>query len=157
SRCLSIRREAAVYGLVASPIPHSVSPAMHNAGFAATNRNAVYLPFPAADADDFASFARAVGVKGASVTIPFKISLLEHVDDVDHMAREIGALNTIRVGTEGWQGRNTDAAGFLRPTDERGISLAGCRAAILGAGGSARAVAVALGSRNASVTVHARD
>jgi 3-dehydroquinate dehydratase / shikimate dehydrogenase len=156
-RFRSIGPETEVYGLVGSPIAHSVSPAMHNAGFAATNRNAVYLPFPAADADDFATFARAVGVKGASVTIPFKISLLEHVDDVDPIAGAIGALNTIRVGPQGWQGRNTDAAGFLQPLDERGISLAGCRASILGAGGSARAVAVALGSRKASVTVHARD
>ena len=156
-RFRSIGPATEVYGLTGSPIAHSVSPAMHNAAFAATGQNAVYLPFPAADAEDFAAFARAVGVKGASVTIPFKIPLLDHVDDVDLIAREIGALNTIRMDADGWHGRNTDAAGFLRPLDERGISLAGCRASILGAGGSARAVAVALGSRKASVTVHARD
>jgi 3-dehydroquinate dehydratase / shikimate dehydrogenase len=156
-RFRSIGPDTEVYGLTGSPIAHSVSPAMHNAAFAATGRNAVYLPFPAVDAEDFATFARAVGVKGASVTIPFKISLMHHVDDVDHSARDIGALNTMRMGADGWQGRNTDAAGFLQPLDERGVSLAGCRASILGAGGSARAVAVALGSRRASVTVHARD
>jgi 3-dehydroquinate dehydratase / shikimate dehydrogenase len=156
-RFRSIGPETALYGLAGSPIEHSVSPAMHNAAFVATGCDAVYLPFPAADAEDFATFARAVGVKGASVTIPFKVSLLDHVDDVDQRAREIGALNTIRMGADGWQGRNTDADGFLRPLDDRGVSLAGCRASILGAGGSARAIAVALASRNASVTVHARD
>jgi shikimate 5-dehydrogenase len=61
------------------------------------------------------------------------------------------------MNTNGWHARNTDADGFLRPLDDRGISLAGCRASILGAGGSARAVAVALGSRKAAVTIHARD
>jgi 3-dehydroquinate dehydratase/shikimate dehydrogenase len=156
-RFRSIGPETEIYGLAGSPIAHSVSPAMHNAAFAATGRNAVYLPFPASDAEDFVTFARAVGVKGASVTIPYKVTLLEKVDRVDASARDIGALNTIRMGADGWQGRNTDAAGFLRPLDERGVSLAGCRASILGSGGSARAVAVALASRNAAVTVHARD
>jgi 3-dehydroquinate dehydratase / shikimate dehydrogenase len=156
-RFRSIGPETAVYGLTGSPISHSVSPAMHNAAFAALGLNAVYLPFPATDADDFATFARAIGLKGASVTIPFKVLLLDHVDDVDRTAREIGALNTIRMGADGWHGRNTDVAGFLRPLDDRGISLAGCRASIIGAGGSARAVAAALASRKASVSVHARD
>jgi 3-dehydroquinate dehydratase/shikimate dehydrogenase len=156
-RFRSIGPETALYGLAGSPIAHSVSPAMHNAAFAATGHNAVYLPLAAADADDFATFARAVGVKGASVTIPFKVALLDRVAHVDQMTREIGAVNTIRMASDGWHGRNTDAAGFLQPLDDRGVSLAGCRASILGAGGSARAVAVALASRKALVTVHARD
>lgn len=156
-RFRSVALDTEVYGLAGSPITHSVSPAMHNAAFAAIGRNAVYLPFPAADASDFVTFANRFGLKGASVTIPFKVPLLDYVTDVEPAAREIGALNTIRIGTHGWQARNTDADGFLRPLDDRGVTLAGCRASILGAGGSARAVAVALASRKASVTVHARD
>jgi 3-dehydroquinate dehydratase / shikimate dehydrogenase len=156
-RFRSIGPDTELYGLTGSPIAHSVSPAMHNAAFAAVGRNAVYLPFPAADVDDFVTFARAVGLKGASVTIPFKVPLLDSVEHTDPLAREIGALNTIRAGVNGWEGRNTDADGFLQPLAERGLSLAGCRASILGAGGSARAVAVALASKKASVTVHARD
>ncbi|HEX7797056.1 MAG TPA: shikimate dehydrogenase [Vicinamibacterales bacterium] len=156
-RFRSIAHDTELYGLAGSPIAHSVSPAMHNAAFAATGRNAVYLPFPAADAGDFATFARGVGLKGASVTIPFKVPLLDYVTDVEPAARQIGALNTLRMNTNGWHARNTDADGFLKPLDDRGISLAGCRASILGSGGSARAVAVALASRNASVTIHARD
>jgi 3-dehydroquinate dehydratase/shikimate dehydrogenase len=153
----AIRSDTELYGLTGSPIAHSVSPAMHNAAFAAIGRNAVYLPFPATDVDDFVTFARAIGLKGASVTIPFKVPLLDSVQHTDQLARAIGALNTIRAGANGWEGRNTDAEGFLRPLAERGLSLSGCRAAILGAGGSARAVAVALASKKASVTVHARD
>jgi 3-dehydroquinate dehydratase/shikimate dehydrogenase len=156
-RFRSIAHDTELYGLAGSPIAHSVSPAMHNAAFAAIGRNAVYLPFPAADAGDFATFARGVGLKGASVTTPFKVALLDYVTDVEPAARKIGALNTLRMNTNGWHARNTDADGFLRPLDDRGIALAGCRASILGSGGSARAVAVALASRKASVTIHARD
>src|SRR5204863_696972 len=66
-----------VYGVVGSPVGHSVSPAMHNAAFSAAGIDAVYLPFPAADADDFMGFASGMNVKGSSVTIPFKISLFD--------------------------------------------------------------------------------
>ena len=59
-----------VYGLVGRPVVHSVSPAMHNAAFVAARLDAVYLPLPAVSADDFMTFARAIGIKGASITIP---------------------------------------------------------------------------------------
>lgn len=156
-RFRSLGPSTEIYGLVGSPIAHSVSPAMHNAAFAAAGYDAVYLPLPAADESDFVAFARAVGLQGASVTIPFKVSLLEHVDRADETAQRIGALNTIRMVDRTWLGRNTDAAGFLQPLEERGAPLAGRRVSILGAGGSARAVGVALASRRAAITIHARD
>ena len=63
------------------------------------------------------TFARAFGVKGASVTIPYKVSLFDHVDEVDAVARRVGAINTIRVDDGRWIGGNTDVAGFLQPLD----------------------------------------
>ena len=146
-----------LYGLVGSPIGHSVSPAMHNAAFGASGRDAVYLPLPATDAQDFMAFANALRISGASVTIPFKLSLAACADELDEVARRIGAVNTLRRTNGAWQGRNTDTAGFLRPLDDRQIELRGRRASILGSGGAARAVAVALESRGAILTVHARD
>jgi 3-dehydroquinate dehydratase/shikimate dehydrogenase len=146
-----------VYGLVGSPISHSVSPAMHNAAFRARSRDAVYLPLPAADAEDFATFARAFGLRGASVTIPFKVALLEHVESIDETAREVGAINTIRCVEGHWEGTNTDVTGFLQPLQSRGVSLEGLRVSILGAGGAARGVAVALARARARVCVHARN
>jgi 3-dehydroquinate dehydratase/shikimate dehydrogenase len=156
-RFRSLRPDTAVYGLVGSPIGHSVSPAMHNAAFQAGGVNAVYLPFPAADVDDFLVFARALGLKGASVTIPFKVLLFDRVDEVFAVARRIGAINTIRVEGERWVGGNTDASAFLRPLEERGVNLQRLRVAVLGAGGAARAVVVALAPSGAVVSVHARD
>jgi len=145
-----------IYGLVGSPISHSVSPAMHNAAFAATRLDAVYLPFPAADADDFVTFGRALGIKGASVTIPFKVSLFDRMDEVYAVARRVGAINTIRSLDGRWIGGNTDASAFLSPLRHR-VELNGARVAVMGAGGAARAVAVALSSSNAQVTIYARD
>ena len=146
-----------VYGVVGSPVSHSVSPAMHNAAFRAAKRDAVYLPLAAADAEDFLGFAKEMGVAGASVTIPFKRALFERVPIASSMAQRIGALNTLRSADGRWAGDNTDAAGFLQPLQTRGVGLAGLRASILGAGGSARAVAVGLAGGGASVAVHARD
>ncbi len=135
---------------------HSVSPAMHNAAFRAARLDAVYLPLPAASAADFVTFGRAIGISGASVTIPLKVSLFDRVDEVYSVARRIGAINTIRVEDGRWIGGNTDASGFLEPLQER-VALAGLRASVLGAGGAARAVAVALASSGCAVRLHARN
>jgi 3-dehydroquinate dehydratase/shikimate dehydrogenase len=156
-RFRSVTDHTRAYGLVGSPIAHSVSPAMHNAAFAAAGLDAVYLPLPAADAADFTAFAEAMEIAGASVTIPYKTALLEQVSHADDVTRRVGALNTLRMSADGWQGRNTDGAGFLEPLQHAHVPLTGRRASILGAGGSARAVAVALASQGAVVTVHARD
>jgi 3-dehydroquinate dehydratase/shikimate dehydrogenase len=155
-RFREIDSAADLYGVVGSPITHSVSPAVHNASFRALGLDAVYLPLPAADVDDLLAFADALGLQGASVTIPFKVPLLERIAELDESARLTGAVNTIRRRGGSWQGTNTDVEGFLRPLDRRGTILDGLRVSVLGAGGSARAVAVGLRERGARVTIHAR-
>jgi shikimate dehydrogenase len=155
-RFRSLTDSTALYGIVGGSVAHSVSPAMHNAAFRAAGVDAVYLPLPAVDADDVLTFGRALGISGASITIPHKTTLVDLVDEVDETARRIGAINTVRVVDGRWVGANTDAAGFLSPL--RGhISLTGLRVAVLGAGGAARAVTAALGSSGCRVTVYARN
>lgn len=144
-----------VYGVVGRPVAHSLSPAMHNAAFAAVGADAVYLPLPAADAGDFVTFAEAVGLKGASVTAPFKHDLLARLDEADEVCRAVSAVNTIRIVGRRWEGRNTDVDGFLAPLAGR-LSLVGARAAVLGAGGAARSAGWALGRAGAEVTLYAR-
>lgn len=155
-RFRAVTAKSDVYGLVGRPLSHSVSPAMHNAAFAAMRQDAVYVPMPATDADDFIAFGRALNLKGASITIPFKVSLFDRMDEVYAVARRIGAINTMKADGGRWIGANTDAAAFLGPLRDR-VDLAGARVALLGAGGAARAVAVALSSSNADVTVYARN
>lgn len=145
-----------VYGVAGGSVQHSVSPAMHNAAFREARVDAVYLPLPAVSAADFVTCARALPISGASVTIPLKVSLFDQVDEVCPVARRIGAINTIRVDNGRWIGGNSDASGFLEPLRER-LPLDGLRASVLGAGGAARAVTVALASSGCSVTLHARN
>jgi 3-dehydroquinate dehydratase/shikimate dehydrogenase len=151
-----IAADAALYAVVGNPVIHSRSPVMHNAGFAALGLKAVYLPLEARDVGDFVAFARALRLSGASITAPFKIGLMPHVDVIDPLAKQVGAINTITARDGRWLGANTDVEGFLVPLGRR-ISLEGARVSVIGAGGAARAVAVALASRRAKVTICARN
>ena len=150
-----LQPSTAVYGVVGNPIMHSLSPVMHNAGFRHFGLDAVYLPLQAADAGDFVQFARSLGLSGASITAPFKVALMDAVDELDPLARRVGAINTLVVRDGRWHGANTDVYGFSAPLAAR-MHVKGVRASILGSGGAARAVAVALADMGASVTVCAR-
>jgi len=147
--------DAALYGVVGNPIAHSLSPTMHNAGFEALGLNAAYVPLEARDAGDFVTFAKSMDLRGVSITAPFKITLMPHVDEIEPLARRVGAINTIVVRDGKWLGANTDVEGFLAPLGQR-IGLKAARVTVLGAGGAARAVAVALASQGADVTISAR-
>jgi 3-dehydroquinate dehydratase/shikimate dehydrogenase len=153
-RVESIGPRTSVYGIVGRPVAHSLSPAMHNAAFAALGLDAVYVPLAAHDFDDFRQFAEAIGLAGASVTAPFKVEAFELAGAVDEGGRRARAINTLRRRDSGWDGLNTDAEGFMTPL--RGRALDAQRATILGAGGAARTVAVSLREAGAHVTVVAR-
>ncbi len=152
----AITSRTSVYGVLGAPVGHSLSPAMHNAGFAAAGIDAVYLPLEARDLDDFVQFSDAVSLRGVSVTAPFKEQMAARVTDMDAVGRQVAAVNTVRLDASGWRAINTDVSGFLEPIAGR-TTLSGARAAVLGAGGAARGVAVALASQGATVTVCARD
>lgn len=154
-RFREMRPDAELYGVVGAPVAHSLSPAMHNAGFVATGRNAAYLALEARDADDFVRFARAMDLRGASVTAPFKVAMMSRVDERDPLVEQVGALNTVVIRHGRWLGANTDVAGFLAPLAGR-MALRGARVAVLGAGGAARAVAIALRREGATVRLAAR-
>ena len=156
-RFRSVGPATKLYGVVSGNAMHSLSPVLHNAAFAASGIDAVYVPFQAADFDDFLAFADALKVEGASVTIPFKLDALHAAHGADDLTRAAGAANTLRRRQGVWEATNTDIAGFIEPLEAMlPATLQGARVAILGAGGAARAVIVALTSRGAQVTVHAR-
>ena len=155
-RFREVTDQTAIYGVVGSPLTHSVSPAMHNAAFRAAGVDAVYVPMVASSAEDFTIFATALAVQGVSITIPYKVGLFERADDMDDLSRQVGAVNTYRRDALRWEARNTDVSGFLAPLKGR-LDLRGARAAVLGAGGAARAVAVALRSAGSAVTVYGRN
>ncbi len=163
-RVRSLGRDTEVYGIVGGSTSHSLSPYIHNPCFAATGKDAVFVPFQTIDIGRFVhEFARPdtrlidINLHGFAVTDPHKQSVIEHLDEIDETPREIGAVNTVAARNGKLIGSNTDAAGFIEPLRDRFRDLAGATVAVIGAGGAARACVWALVRNGARVTVFARD
>ncbi|HUQ06406.1 MAG TPA: shikimate dehydrogenase [Kofleriaceae bacterium] len=150
----SSTRIAAVLGW---PVAHSKSPALHNAAFAATGVDAVFvaLPVPPAELATVVRALAATGALGASVTIPHKEGALAACTRVDPLAARCGAVNCLVFDGAEIVGHNTDAGGFVDALADAKIAARG-RAVLLGGGGAARAVAAGLSDAGADVTVVAR-
>lgn len=140
-------------GLLGWPVRHSVSPQMHNAAFAARRMNWRYVPLPVhPERVEAAVYGlRALGFRGANVTIPHKQAVMPYLDRWSPAAEAIGAVNTIIIQEDGnMLGDNTDAAGFIADLRGQGVEPAGCSALVVGAGGSARAVVYGLAEAGAA-------
>lgn len=134
-------------GVIGNPVEHSLSPSIHNAAFQECGLNYVYLALPVEQIADAVRGIRALGNAGGfSVTIPHKVSVMPHLDDVETTARHIGAVNTIVVRDGKLTGCNTDASGAMRALREAGVDLKGQQVLVLGSGGAARAIAFGLAS-----------
>ena len=155
-RAHELTRNTRVYGVIGDPVGHSLSPLLHNTGFLARKIDAVYLPFLVRDLRDFLRAVPEYGIRGFSVTIPHKQSIMRHLKECDPLAAEIGAVNTVVVRSDGSLfGCNTDYVGILRALEKK-LGLAGSRILIFGAGGVARAAAFALAKAGARVEICAR-
>ncbi|HUE43454.1 MAG TPA: shikimate dehydrogenase [Candidatus Sulfotelmatobacter sp.] len=155
-RAHALNRSTRVFGVIGDPIGHSLSPLLHNSAFAAKKMNAVYLPFLVHNLSDFLKAIPDFGIRGFSVTIPHKQKILKHLKHCDDLAADIGAVNTVAVGSDGsLAGSNTDYVGVLRALGNK-LHLAKSRVLIFGAGGSARAAAFALARAGATVGICAR-
>ena len=155
-RAHQLTRRTQVYGVIGDPIGHSLSPLLHNTGFAARKIDAVYLSFLVHELRDFLDAIPDLGVRGFSVTLPHKQSILRHLADCEPLAADIGAVNTVVVRRDAsLYGCNTDYVGVLRAL-QRKLRIKGSRVLLFGAGGSARAAAFALARAGAIVGVCAR-
>jgi shikimate dehydrogenase len=152
---------ARTLGIIGWPVRHSLSPTIHNAAFAALDLDWVFVPLPVAPggAADAVVGLRALGFAGANVTMPHKTDVADAVDTLTDDARRLRAVNTLVVREDGIDGHNTDAPGFERfLRRDAGFDPAGRTALIYGAGGAARACALALARAGAErITVVARD
>ncbi len=145
-----------VYGVIANPVAHSMSPAIHNAAFAHCGLDAVYLPFRVDDPAEFIPPFRRLPVSGYSVTIPHKEAVIVLLDEVQPLARKIGAVNTIVERQGKLFGSNTDWSAALRAIESalpEGQGLAGRQVLMLGAGGAARAIAYGLVERGCRLVI----
>ena len=155
---LEISAHSSLCLVVGDPVAHSLSPAMHNAAYAATQ-----LPFVMCSAHvraealaDAVKGMRALGVRGLAVTMPHKVAIMELLDEVDPIAATIGAVNTVVNSNGRLMGYNTDWLGILRPLEQR-TSLKGRKVALLGAGGAAQAALYACTREGASVAIFNRS
>lgn len=155
---ITVSAKSSLCLIIGDPVSHSLSPAMHNAAYAAVD-----IPFvmaaghvKAENLKDAIRGMSALNIKGLAVTMPHKVSIVELLDEVDPVAQKIGAVNTV-INKDGHLiGHNTDWLGILRPL-ERETSLQGKSVAILGAGGAAQAAIYACMSAGATVTIFNRS
>lgn len=150
-----------VVGVIGWPVEHSLSPAIHNAGFASLGMDWVYVPLPVAPGAMRAAADGLVGLglRGANVTMPHKTESADLADELSEDARRLRAVNTFVVAGDRLVGHNTDTPGFDRfLRRDAGFDPAGRSALVLGAGGAARAVALALALAGAAeLCVAVRD
>ena len=154
---ISINSSTGLYCVFGSPVSHSVSPVMHNAAFSETGLNAVYLAFEPSSIEGAIRSIRELGIRGASITIPFKIEALRHVDTVDPHAAEIGSVNTIVNRDGSLTGHNTDGPGAVRALERANVRTEGSTCLVIGNGGSARAIAATLAARGARIIITGRN
>ncbi|MFC1840183.1 shikimate dehydrogenase [Thermodesulfobacteriota bacterium] len=148
----SIDQNTKLYGVLGNPVRHSLSPLMHNAAFLESGINAVYLAFESIDIKSAIQSMRALDIKGMSITIPHKSSVIPLLDEVDPQAKDIGAVNTIVNVDSKLTGYNTDAAGALRALEEA-TPVSGRSCVIVGAGGAARAIGYILKKNNINLII----
>lgn len=136
------------YSVIGDPIEHSMSPLMHNAWIAEEGRDASYIPLHVKpeNLEQAVASLKLLGCSGWNITIPHKEKIIPFLDEIDEMARKMGAVNTVVKQSDGtYKGYNTDGLGFVRSLeDEIGDSHREQQVLIIGAGGAARGIAFAL-------------
>lgn len=140
------RAPAKTYCIIGDPVHHSLSPGIQNAAFGALKLNCTYIAFrvPAGELEASVQSLRAITIAGFNVTIPHKIAIMEHLDELDATAKKANAVNTVNNIEGIFKGYNTDIQGFIEPLRRRMVDFTGMTVLLLGAGGAARAIVAAL-------------
>lgn len=154
---MNIKGSTNIVGLIGHPVEHSFSPPMHNAAFAELGLDYAYVAFDV-NPDDLKSAvdgAKSLNIKGFNVTIPHKIEVMQYLDELDEVARLIGAVNTIDF--KNLKGYNTDGIGAVRAIEEV-TSIKDKNVVVAGAGGASRAISFYLAKFGAgSMTILNRN
>ncbi len=149
---MNINTNTSLYGVIGDPISHSLSPVMHNAAFSDIGYDGAYLAFHVTDLPSAISGIRGLGVKGISVTIPHKVTIMDLIDEIDEMAVNIGAVNTL-VNKEGrLHGYNTDCLGAINALLEK-TTIKDKKVVMVGAGGAGRAIGFGILSQGGKLTI----
>ncbi|MBN1535019.1 MAG: shikimate dehydrogenase [Spirochaetes bacterium] len=154
---MEINAHTELYCILGNPVRHSLSPVIHNTAFRSSGTNAVYLAFTPVNLKEGIQALRTLGIRGASITIPYKIEVLKLLDQIDPMAEAIGSVNTLLLENGRLSGYNTDAYGAVKPMLEREIPIEKSQFLVIGNGGAARAVAYSILHRGGAVAITGRN
>lgn len=146
-----MQASAKTYCIIGDPIHHSLSPAMHNAAFAAKGLNSTYIAFrvPQNELKESIESLRSINIAGFNVTTPHKTNIMRYLDELEPVAKKASAVNTVNNIEGIFRGYNTDVYGFIEPLHKRHVDFRGMHVLLIGSGGAARAVVVALAEENA--------
>ena len=140
--------------VIGNPIAHSLSPAIHNRAFQELGLDFVYLAFRVEDVRSAVSGMRALeNFRGLSVTIPHKVAIIEHLDEVAEVDAQIGSINTVVNEAGSLRGFGSDGPGARQALVDSGVEMAGEPVLILGSGGAARAIGFDLAHRAAPASL----
>ncbi len=148
-----VNEATAIYGIIGNPVLHTMSPRIHNPGFRGIRYNAIYTPFLVDDIRTFFVLAEELQLRGFSVTIPHKMSVLSYLGNISREVKQIGSCNTVVRMPQLWKGINTDYYGFLATITtelEKGEIK---NALVVGAGGASKAIVWALRNQGINVTI----
>ena len=151
----AITSDTRLFCVLGNPVSHSKSPLIHNQAFADHQIDAVYLAFAPIDIKKAVDAVRQFDIQGASVTIPFKQSVIPFLDKIDDQAAAIGAVNTIVNQNGVLYGYNTDSVAAIAPL--KGANISGKTVLVIGAGGAARAVAFGIHAHNGNLLITNRS
>ena len=148
---MKINGKTKTYGLIGNPVEHTLSPVIHNVIADRLSKNLVYVPFLVEHGSlmDAIKGAKALQLRGLNVTVPYKSEVMECIEEIDEMAVDIGAVNTLVSTKNGYKGFNTDMSGLARAMQSEDITITDEHVLILGAGGAARSVALLCASLDA--------
>lgn len=143
---MEINANTKICGLIGFPVGHSVSPVIHNTLAELYGQNLVYVPLPVEPGmlERAIAGAEAFGFWGMNVTVPYKSEVIPFLKEIDPLAEQIGAVNTLVRMEGGYKGCNTDMPGLYRAMCADSVEIAGEEVILLGAGGVARAIAFLL-------------
>jgi len=151
----SISGRTRICGIIGDPVEHTMSPAIHNAAFEKMGVDYLYVPFRVKKEELGKAIQgmKALNIRGLNVTIPHKVAVIPFLDELDHLAERIGAVNTVVNDNGVLKGYNTDATGFLQTLLKSGTEPRGGNIVILGAGGASRAISFILAERGSNLVI----
>lgn len=145
---MDIKTSTRICAVIGNPIAHSLSPAIHNAAFESMGLDFAYVAFRVEDVKEAVSGMRALNnFHGMSVTIPHKMEIMNYLDDISDLDRNIGSINTVVREKDRLVGLGTDGPGALKAILDAGVNVKDRGVLILGSGGAARAIAFTLAQK----------